>query len=263
MIESPTSKNMFRKNIKRSRITTIRYILPNLPDGFWPKLKLLVSFLEEFKSVTNVFQSDTSTLFTFYVQYKSLVQKIDTFYDPLIAFHIPRIHNILIEYWEKYIDVNIIIIIAMFSFDNDYHFYFKNDKKHSAVRWFPTFASTYIQTYYPEFTKADENIETAFASFQGKLNEFSSIDNTVRESKRKHGTAFDPKLTWCNFRTIYPEFCIVVLGLLSLPISEASVERSFSLQSIAHRKLRNRLGHEKVQREMMISFNTEVFVMTG
>ena len=46
--------------------------------------------------------------------------------------------------------------------------------------------------------------------------------------------------------------------LLSVGISEAAVERSFSMQKFTHSDIRNRLSEDIVEAEMRIKFNREI-----
>ncbi len=52
------------------------------------------------------------------------------------------------------------------------------------------------------------------------------------------------------------ELAKVAIALLSVAASEASVERSFSLQGAVHSKQRNRLHDSTVESEMFVRFNT-------
>lgn len=66
---------------------------------------------------------------------------------------------------------------------------------------------------------------------------------------------FDPKDVWFYYSDEAPELTACALALLSLPSSEAAVERPFSQQAIVHRKHRNRLNSEQVEAEMILKFN--------
>jgi hypothetical protein len=54
------------------------------------------------------------------------------------------------------------------------------------------------------------------------------------------------------------EFVSCVLALLSLPSSEASVERTFSTQALTHTKLRNRTSNLQINNELMIKLNRNI-----
>jgi hypothetical protein len=60
---------------------------------------------------------------------------------------------------------------------------------------------------------------------------------------------------WKYFIDDVPELTKSVLAILALPASEASVERSFSQQSLVRRKHRNRMKEEQVETEMIIKYN--------
>ena len=62
-------------------------------------------------------------------------------------------------------------------------------------------------------------------------------------------------LFWNKMKMYAPELAHVAVCLLSLGVSEASCERSFSIQQLTHSKLRNRLDEDIVQAEMRLRYN--------
>jgi len=67
-------------------------------------------------------------------------------------------------------------------------------------------------------------------------------------------------LFWSRMRRTAPELGNVAICLLSMGISEASCERSFSIQQLTHSKVRNRLRADIVQAEMRIRYNKNIVV---
>ena len=63
------------------------------------------------------------------------------------------------------------------------------------------------------------------------------------------------KLIWSQFISSAPELSYLALCLLSVGISEAAVERSFSQQKFTHSEVRNKLEADIVEAEMRIKFN--------
>jgi len=68
----------------------------------------------------------------------------------------------------------------------------------------------------------------------------------------------DWKLFWVKYYDRTPELAAVALCLLSIGISEATVERSFSIQKLTHNDIRNRLAADIVEAEMRIRFNKSI-----
>jgi hypothetical protein len=65
----------------------------------------------------------------------------------------------------------------------------------------------------------------------------------------------DPRKVWRLFPNI--ELARIAVAILSIPASEASVERTFSLQGAVHSKQRNRLDDSTVESEMFLRFNSK------
>ena len=65
----------------------------------------------------------------------------------------------------------------------------------------------------------------------------------------------DWKLFWTKYYRKCPELSILALCLLSIGISEAACERSFSVQKLTHNDIRNRLSVDIVEAEMRVRFN--------
>ena len=53
------------------------------------------------------------------------------------------------------------------------------------------------------------------------------------------------------------ELSKIILSIIQIPSSTASVERSFSIQKYIHSLNRNRLLHKHVREEMIIKFNNK------
>jgi hypothetical protein len=237
----------------------IKFILTDIPENTWDHLKELMNFLEPFEIATNILQTDSSTIYYFYKQYRVLLTFVREYNQKYLEFDKVEIHNILVSYWKKYIDTNLIIVSAMLSFDESYNTIFSGIEIIKAKDWFTDFAVQYLEFYYPDTLNVKKVILHQFSSFQGKTNEFSNLSYIVSKYKDEDKEQFDAKRIWYYYLSISKEFCNVVIALLSMPISEAAVERSFSLQSVVHRKLRNRLSKYNIRKEMLIAFNERSF----
>jgi hypothetical protein len=69
------------------------------------------------------------------------------------------------------------------------------------------------------------------------------------------------RVFWLKMKEYAPELGSVAICLLSLGISEACAERSFSIQKLTHSHIRNRLNEDIVEAEMIIRYNK--YVITG
>jgi hypothetical protein len=237
----------------------IKFILSDIPESTWDYLQDLINFLEPFETATNILQTDSSTIYCFYKQYRALLSFVRKYDQKYLEFDKVEIHNILVSYWKKYIDTNLIIVSAMLSFDDSYNSVFSGIEIIKAKDWFTDFAVQYLEFYYPDILNVKKVVLHQFSSFQGKTNEFSNLAYIVSKYKDEDKELFDAKRIWYYYLSISKEFCNVVIALLSIPISEAAVERSFSLQSVVHRKLRNRLSKYNIRKEMLIAFNERSF----
>ena len=82
-------------------------------------------------------------------------------------------------------------------------------------------------------------------------------DEEEEEQKQIQEMEVDWKLFWTKYYHICPHLSIVALCLLSIGISEACVERSFSIQKLTHSDTRNRMKEDIVEAEMRLRFNKQ------
>ena len=68
---------------------------------------------------------------------------------------------------------------------------------------------------------------------------------------------YDIREFWGLAKNIFFELGTTALALLNVHPTEACVERSFSIQSYIHTKLRNRLSADSVEMEMFLNINKE------
>jgi hypothetical protein len=105
-----------------------------------------------------------------------------------------------------------------------------------------------------------------YLDFEGRLGVFRDLDSLKNEIKARSlqvntsvaatHSRWNPKRVWSGYLRTARELTMCVMALLSVTATEASVERSFSLQGLVHSKRRNRLEDMKVEREMFIKMNT-------
>ena len=151
--------------------------------------------------------------------------------------------------------------------------------KDAAEKWIADWGSDLIMFYqskFPQIHTKDKphvmsNIKRQLVMFKGGLDNFvdkeKDIQDLVRvvrinsfkydkDNPEKKETCW--KLFWIKQYDRTPELATVALCLLSIGISEATVERSFSVQKLSHNDIRNRLAADIVQSEMRIRFNKSI-----
>jgi hypothetical protein len=90
------------------------------------------------------------------------------------------------------------------------------------------------------------------AQFTQRSERFQPLNEDIRITKKSAGKLWSAHDVWALYSM---ELSVIAAALLSMPASEAAVERSFSAQGNVHTKLRNRLRDSSVETEMFISFN--------
>jgi hypothetical protein len=86
-----------------------------------------------------------------------------------------------------------------------------------------------------------------------RVDRFSKLDEKIESTKLVEGARWKAVTVWALYEM---ELATVAMVLLTVPASEAAVERTFSAQDSIHTKKRNRLHDNTVQASMFIAFNT-------
>jgi hypothetical protein len=236
-------------------------------ENSWKKMEELVKILKPFQEATNILQSDSSTLYTVYKSFTKLLKTVNEFQSEFIDIESNTMKNIVHLYWKKHVNIHAVIMSAKFSMDEFYDSLFSPADIGNAKDWFIHFCEDYIYYYkHPNDSRTKEDISSQiikqYARFQDGSTPFDKLHNLAEKNKNnvKNGKinsnyACDIKELWSYISDEVPELAGCALALLTLPSSEASVERSFSQQGIVHRKLRNRLGSNQIENEMKIKIN--------
>jgi hypothetical protein len=175
--------------------------------------------------------------------------------------------NIIIDMWEKHINLDAIIICAQLSFDSATDAIFQQDQLVAAERWFLDFAAKYA-VYWQLSTasnmqQARNDALLEWSNFIGRSagSCFDQLDDEIAALRTKHssqGHRFNPRAVW-NLHLLHsPIIAHAAVALLSVAGSEAAVERSFSAQGIVHSDRRNRMADATVEAEMFIKFNQRI-----
>jgi len=105
-----------------------------------------------------------------------------------------------------------------------------------------------------EDKQQDKNVYTIRKS-NNNNNDNSNNNNNEIKSIAIEENKIDWKLFWTKYYRVSPHLSIIALCLLSIGISEACVERSFSVQKFTHSDVRNKMKEDIVEAEMRLRFN--------
>jgi hypothetical protein len=234
------------------------------PPQFWVNIQQIIEFLKPFQVATDVIQQDSSTLFDTYTHFMALLTHVRSI-KPTSMFYLAKddVTNVIIDMWEKHININAIICCAILSFDSSVKEMF--DKQiHAAELWFFNFSAKYAQAWTlsttTDYEQLRREVKSQWANFTARASDSnfctlaSDIDD-LRAQHRDEGRPFDPRAVWHMHLTHAPVIAHSAVALLSVAASEAAVERTFSAQGDVHSDRRNRLADRAVEAEMFIKFN--------
>ena len=266
-------------------------------DSFWIKLeKLLLPFLNVFKQATNMVQQDSATLLTLDQALGGVRRAVN---EVAIAKHlnIPEqtenrykycAHELIDQRMQNFVlasgfhyafwAVSLLTDKPLMQWQST--FGDSNKDYTETVKWIAGWGAD-ITLFYkdhfqincsPDKASIILTIDRQIAEFESGLAAFSSKQQYLTSSTQliqKNSVNFDPEniekretnwlLFWSRMKRTAPELSNVAICLLSLGISEASCERSFSVQKLTHSKVRNRLNSDIVEAEMIIRFNKNAF----
>jgi hypothetical protein len=218
-------------------------------EEFWKELQLLIAFLKPFQVATDVVQRDASTLFDVFQQWNMLNAHLLGAEDSSMKNHAL---DALRDRWHANVNMEATNATAIFSFVN---LQAASDEIESAKRFVARFGSRYLRFFgksQKPATELEAELLIQFGRFSMRAAPFASIDADLRAAKL-NPRGWNPLDVWgIHFEK---ELAKVAVVLLSIPSSEAAVERTFSAQDDIHRKKRNRLKDETVQASMFIAFN--------
>jgi hypothetical protein len=231
--------------------------------SFWSSLDQLVAFLKPFQVATDVMQ-DSSTLFDSWRMFKRLLGHVAGIPSTSLFYSAKEaIKTVIIDLWEKHINIDAIVICAQLSFDSSVDDIFP-DRVQGARRWFLDFAAKYALYWHIADNDTDEVLVKRsalreWAAFLGRTPGtcFDRLDTDVEDLRKEHAAhpASFPRAVWHLYLGDAPIISHAAVAILSVCASEAAVERTFSAQGLVQSDLRNRLGKDSVEAEMFIKFN--------
>jgi hypothetical protein len=247
-----------------------RIIEEDEKNNLWDKLNALALMLDPFRRATDVLQSDSSTLYTVYLEFTKILLAIQKFPVDVLHVDVKAIKSIIVSYWKKHVNINAVIMSARLSFDSCYKDVFDTygesaltESKH----WFMSFGVNYIMYYKkPTDTRTRDEIYLKLMKQYGDLmlmsppfSKYSKYINNIKDGvkPKDNETSVDAMQLWGFVGDEVPELAQCAVALLTLPASEAAVERSFSQQGMVHRPVRNRMTSKQIECEMRIRFNSK------
>jgi len=219
--------------------------LPSIPNKqeFFAQLEQLKSFLVPFRDATDVIQQDSATLFDVYQQFAVLWEHTRNKDARWAAAS-------MLQRWNQHVNKTATSACALLSFTS----LPTSLPKQEALDFIVQFGVSYLKHYEP---KLAENLEgmllLQLSDFIGRTGVFASLESKWQMIRATKQRGVDPRAVWRLFLSV--ELSHVAIALLSIPASEASVERTFSLQAAVHSKQRNRMHDSTVEAEMFLRFN--------
>ena len=222
--------------------------VPSIPNKreFFVQLKELREFLAPFRTATDIIQQDSATLLDVYQQFIVLWQHTRQKDARWAAVS-------LLQRWNQHVNISATSACALLSFAT----LPESLSQQKALDFIVEFGVAYL-TYYEE--NVPDGLEglllLQLSDFIGRTGAFASLESKWQliRSTKQHNV--DARTVWRLFTS--NALAHVAIALLSIPASEASVERTFSLQAAVHNKQRNRMLESTVENEMFLRFNQNV-----
>jgi hypothetical protein len=223
-------------------------------DGMWLELKKYVAFLKPFQVATDVIQSDSATLFDVQQQWGILRAHVST--QPESGKALKQLR----KRWLEQIHGPAAHATAMVSMRKPLaELGMTKEQQMQAQKFIVSFGVIQLSRFSTESKEVSVvelkgRLLLQLADFSSRTGRFSEIEEELTAIQAADAK-WNPITLWKLHQC---ELSEVARVLLSLPASEAAVERTFSAQGLVHTKLRNRMLNETVQKEMFVAFNDSV-----
>jgi hypothetical protein len=222
--------------------------------AFWAELQAYIEFLEPFQVATDTVQKDSSTLFHVWQQWNLLSAHIQSTQDQKVQ---REALSALRRRWKLQVNTAAAVACALLSLDTNLDGV-EDEIVEQARLFILRFGCAYMRGFKLS-ALVDAVLEgkllTQLGQFTDRRDRFQQLGEQIFSTKQSADAAevvWNPLNVWAMYQM---ELAIVARALLSLPASEAAVERTFSAQGAVHTKLRNRLHDRSVQQEMFVAFN--------
>jgi len=237
----------------------IELIIPDLKKDTWNDINNLYLYIKPFKNYIDQSQKNNVTLCTIS---KSISELITHFKKVEVPAYLNKnkkdIVKIIKDKWNKHINETIIKVANCLNFDETV----KIDS--DVIDFIKNWGSIYLSVY-KLVTEKDMDIIKGIINLQireliSKQSEFINLYKIIDDLKKICAIKeknYNPILVWSGFIATHYELSTIAIGILSICPSEASVERSFSMQSDIHSLDRNKLSSELIEAELRIKFNID------
>lgn len=225
-------------------------VIQRQDEGFWTELTALVEFLRPFQLSTDVVQKDTATLFDVFQQWNRLSKHVS---DNTQGEVKKKAMNALKKRWQSQVNPDATIAAALLSLTD-----VTSDLSAESV----DAARSFIVSFGMEFMKffkltsnpdaLEGNLLLQVGQFATRSGKFQGLSAHIEKTKAVAGSQWTPVDVWSFYSM---ELATVARALLTMPATEAAVERTFSAQDSIHTKKRNRLVDASVEANMFVAFN--------
>lgn len=231
-------------------------------ETYWDNLKSLYEILEPFYLAINKIQKDTATLYSVWNNFEKIINLFEsgdiTQKNKSIA---KEIVDTIKNQWNNHINNDLIEAVRLLNLEKKFKF------KKSTIEFIVNWGSLYLTTYdiveknkngTHEIGKIRELLNKQINEFTLRQNSYKYINSDNEKLKKEYEDekeSYSVILLWNRYKPLQYEFANVAIAILSICPSEASVERSFSMQSDVHTLERNRLSNKMIEAEMNIKYN--------
>jgi hypothetical protein len=228
-------------------------------DVFWSEIQALVDFLRPFQIATDVLQKDAATLYDIFQQWNLLTKHVVA---NTIGKEQRHAMTALRSRWSGQVNNEATMSTAVLALDLKLDGIERVDidaAKKFIVDWGATYLLYFKLSPLP-LVQLKGLLWVQLGHLSTKKEAFTELDDRVSMTKLAIGAKWNALTVWALYDM---ELAVVARALLSIPASEASVERSFSAQDSIHTKKRNSLHDVTVQASMFISFNTRAMASSS
>ena len=249
-------------------------IHPEDSHTFWFNVDIVNRVLQPFLDACNAFQSDSSNLYTLHRHMLKLKTDIDGIFMKLVSEYCPELS---IPQHQRYHNmIGRIRVQVNKAMNSNFEQYFSHPAIH-AVRsvlnieatnerdamdllrgrtWLLDWGTKLLKQYYNGDATTLEALKAQLHHYNQQEGMFGQMSVEVARLVAKDGKSFEiVKHKLLEMEIFASQITHALIALFSLSVSEAAVERSFSIQKIVHSLLRNCLSDDEVENEMRVKFN--------
>lgn len=243
-----------------------------ISTNYWNNLDKLYELMNPFKSAIDKIQRDDASLYSVWLNFNNIMVHYQSI-NIVNYFENEKkgknkkgdgneIITIMEQKWNAHINNQLIDIVRLLNLEQN----FKYDKQ--SLIFFVKWGRNYLITYnlikctnddkINNYTVIENTIKLQLNEFILRHDIFATVDSENEKMKdmyKMQNKKYNIKLLWNLYTSSHYELSKIAVAILSICPSEASVERSFSMQSDVHSLERNKLSEELIEAEMNIKIN--------